>query len=263
MTPSPSSASSRFSAHRLLAAAALLLAGLLSAGAAAATDERIPAFEAEYVVKYGRMTIGEGTLSLSYPEDGRYRYRLYVTPRGLARLLVGIDLTEVSAGRIEAGGALAPERYVHRREGRSERHEALRFERRQGDDGDEDQLRVHLPGGKEKAVAADTVDRLLPQLLMMRDLEASGRKAFTYRVVDEDGELSDYTLRRQGREHISVAAGDFRAERIQRIRGQGSSRETRAWVDPRRHNLPLRIEHTTDGRTFVMELEAVHGPITE
>lgn len=245
---------------RRLAAAALLLAGLLGAGAAAA-GERIPAFEAEYVVKYGRMPIGEGTLSLSYPEDGRYRYRLYVTPRGIARLLIGIDLTEVSAGRIGPDGTLAPERYVHRHEGRSERRETVRFERR--DSGDGEALRLRLPGGEVKAVAADTVDRLLPQLLMMRDLEASGREAFTYRVVDEDGELSDYTLRRQGRERISVKAGEFRAERIRRIRGQGSSRETRAWVDPRRHNLPLRIEHTTDGRTFVMELEAVRGAITE
>lgn len=239
-----------------LAAAALAAACLAAAPAALAAEaERIPAFEATYKVKYGRLTLGKSRLELAYRDGGdRYRYEMYVEPTGLARLVLGTDMRDISEGRVLADGQMRPERFVHEREGRDERHEEIRFDHEAGE--------VTFQGGETRALEAGTVDRLLPQLLIMQDLAASFQDVHTYRIA-EDGEISDYAFERQGRERVSVPAGSYRAKRIHRVREGDSDRESNAWLYPRLHNLPVKIEHVDDGRTFVMELQEVEGPITE
>ena len=242
-------------AGRALALAAATGAALVAGiGAAAAADPPIPAFEAEYQVKYGRLTLGESRLELSYPEPGQYRYEMYLAPRGLARAILGTDLTDISEGRVADDGALVPERFIHKREGRDERHEETRFDR--------EAERIHFPDAEAIALEDGAVDRLLPQLLIMRDLAETFDQVLAYRIAD-DGEISEYRFERQGRERVSVPFGSQRAERLQRVREGDSDRESNAWVYPRMSNLPLKIEHIADGRTFVMELKEVSGPITD
>ncbi|MBK5943025.1 DUF3108 domain-containing protein [Halorhodospira halophila] len=240
--------------------AAWLLLGLLAgtaalaAPAALAEAERIPEFRAEYEVKYGRLTLGTSRLELEYLGDDRYRYEMFVRPRGLARAVLGTNLTDISEGRVLEDGTLRPERFIHKREGRDERHEEITFDHDAGQVTFEDGERIDLEEG--------AVDRLLPQLLIMRDLSATFDRVLTYRIAD-DAEISDYSFERKGRERVSVAAGSYRAERIQRVRDGDSSRESNAWVYRRMHNLPVKIEHADSGRTFVMELTDVSGPIRD
>ncbi|MFW6380353.1 MAG: DUF3108 domain-containing protein [Halorhodospira sp.] len=234
---------------------ALLPAGGTEQAAAESAEVPIPAFRAEYEVRYGRMTLGRSRLELSYPDDGaRYRYKMFVTPTGLARLILGTELIDVSEGRVLADGTLRPERFVHRREGRDERRDTIRF--------DYEADKVTFEDGTALPLEDGAVDRLLPQLLIMRDLSATFEQVLTYRIADDE-EISDYSFERQGRERVSVPAGSYRAERIQRVREDGSSRESNAWVYRRLHNLPVKIEHVESGRTFEMELKSVEGPITE
>ncbi|ABM61494.1 DUF3108 domain-containing protein [Halorhodospira halophila] len=241
-------------------AAAWLILGLLTATtslaapAAAAEAERIPEFRAEYEVKYGRLTLGTSRLELEYLGDDRYRYEMFVRPRGLARAVLGTDLTDISEGQVLADGTLRPDRFVHKREGRDERHEAITF--------DHDAGKVTFADGTAIDLEEGAVDRLLPQLLIMRDLSATFDRVLTYRIADDE-EISDYSFERKGRERVSVAAGSYRAERIQRVRDGDSSRESNAWVYRRLHNLPVKIEHADSGRTFVMELTEVSGPIQD
>jgi len=246
-------------------AAGALAAALAAAGPAAGEEpaapadkaaERIPAFQATYKVRYGRLTLGKSRLDLAYRDGGdRYRYEMYVEPTGLARLVLGTDLRDVSEGRVLADGTLRPERFVHTREGRDERREVIRF--------DHEADKVTFQGGETLALEAGAVDRLLPQLLIMRDLAARRfQDVLTYRIA-EDGEISDYAFERQGRERVSVPAGSYRAERIHRVREGDSDRASNAWVYRRLHNLPVKIEHVDDGRTFIMELKSVAGPITD
>ena len=242
---------------RLLTAfalAAALLAGGLSAPAAAAGDERIPAFRAEYEVRYGRLTLGESRLELEYIGDDRYRYEMHVRPRGIARAVLRTDLTDISEGRVAGDGSLEPERFTHKRSGRSEREETVVF--------DAETTTIRFDDGETLDWEDGAVDRLLPQLLIMRDLAGTIERKLTYRIAD-DGEISDYTLERKGRERVSVPAGSYRAERVQRVREGDSDRESNAWVYRRWSNLPVKIEHIDSGRTFVMELTEVSGPIRD
>lgn len=235
-----------------------LAAGSLAGGAWAADQDsakatqRIPPFAAEYAVKYGILTLGRSTLELEYPAEHSYRYQMFVAPQGIARAALGTDYTDTSEGRITAGGELRPEHFRHEREGRDNQIEDVIF--------DHEADVIHFDGAKTLDLEPDYVDRLLPQLLIMRDLLDTERDQLTYSIVD-DGEVNEYTFKRLGREEISVPAGNFTAIRIQLHRAD-ADKESNAWVDPQRHNLPLKIEHIAGGQTLVMELRSVEGELT-
>lgn len=226
---------------------AIVAAGSGTAAAETETPARIPPFFAEYAVTLGRLTLGHSTLELTYPETDRFRYEMFVSPSGLARMILGTDYTDITEGRITEAGKLEPERFRHEREGRDERVEEIVFDREAGV--------VRFDGEEELEWSPEYVDRLLPQLLIMRDLSGRIGETLRYAIAD-GGEVSDYTFRAMGRERVSVDAGRFRAERIKRVRDNGD-RESNAWVDPEQYNLPVKIEHVAGGRTFIMELKSV------
>ncbi|MCG5531428.1 DUF3108 domain-containing protein [Halorhodospira halochloris] len=212
--------------------------------------EPIPAFFAEYDVKYGVFTLGSSTLELSYPRPDRYRYQMFVAPQGIARTALGTDYTDTSEGRLTASGRPRPDYFLHEREGRDEKVEDIIFDRDAG--------KIHFDDGESIELQEHYVDRLLPQMLIMRDLMHSEDDELTYAIVD-GGDVKEYTFKRMGREEIRVAAGRFEALRIKMRRDDDE--ESSAWVDPQRHNLPLKIEHIASGQTLVMELRSVSGDL--
>lgn len=241
----------------LLASAPLYAEGSAD-GSAEATEaieagERIPAFYAEYAVKYGILTLGRSTLELKYPQPRSYRYRMFVAPQGMARALLGTNYTDTSAGRITKIGALRPEHFRHERDGREEKVEEIIFAHDAGEIRFDDKPSIELQ--------PQHVDRLLPQLLIMRDLLRGDRDKLTYSIVD-GGKVKEYTFRRLGREEIHVPAGSFEAEKI-RLHRDDAAKESNAWLDPQRHNLPLKIEHIAGGQRLVMELRAVEGELAK
>lgn len=231
-------------------AGALLLGGIPASGVAGA-GEPPPAFEAEYVVKYGRMTLGEGRFELDYPETDRYTYRLEIEPRGLARMFLRGGVTEESTGRV-VDGRLQPERYTYERTGSRERTNTVTF--------DHDAGRATFNGGSRIDLEEGEVfDRLVPQVLLMTDLAGLDGDEITYRVADDE-ELRDYTMRRSSADPVEVEAGRFDVTEVERVRS-GSDRTTRIWVAPELQYLPVKGEHESGGRTLTLELRRLEGPL--
>lgn len=213
-----------------------LLAVIPSLGEA---TKPLEAFTAVYQLTSGSMTVGEMSLSLSFPAPGVYHYQAKSHPTGLIGRMVGGRIEERSQGDLEAT-LLRPVRYHYRREGRKARVVSLQF--------DWDRMRVVNTINDDPwtmAIEPDTVDKLAVQLALMRDLGV-GKSAMDYRVAD-GGTLKSYRFERVGEETIESPVGPLQAVRVRRDRGR-SNRHTDFWCAEKLHYLPVLMVQYRDGK---------------
>ena len=201
---------------RRLAALALAAASLLDAAGAARAAALAP-FEARYRLSLGGLTVGEMRLALRAAGDGRYLYEMASRPRGLLALFRRDTLTERSLWERGPGGAPRPLRYERIQTGSRERRARLVFTWSPEGSG---RVRNEVAGRPwEMAVPPGTLDRLLVQLALRRDL-AAGRKPLEYPIAD-GGKLKRYRFAVLGRETVTTSAGRFETVKIQRLRRKG------------------------------------------
>lgn len=241
---------------RVLAlAAGILFAFTAHPAHATQPPEPPPAFEAEYSVHYGHMTVGVAHFSLRYPASDRYEYRLALEPRGLVRVIMRGEVEEYSEGRV-VDGRLKPEHYRYEQTGSRERLREVSF--------DYDDMTAVFDGDKRVSLGdepGEVLDRIVPQVMLMVDLPTLDGREITYRVADDD-EISGYTMRLRGEDRVRVEAGRFDVKEVRRVR-RDSDRSTRIWVAPELHHLPVKGEHESSGRTFELRLRSVSGAVTD
>ena len=199
---------------------ALVLAGACLLAAAAAGVARAAAlapFEARYRLSLGGLTVGEMRLALRAAGDGRYLYEMASRPRGLLALFRRDTLTERSLWERGPDGAPRPLRYERIQTGSRERRARLVFAWSPDGSG---RVRNEVAGRPwAMAVPPGTLDRLLVQLALRRDL-AAGRKPLEYPIAD-GGKLKRYRFAVLGRETVTTSAGRFETVKIQRLRRKG------------------------------------------
>ena len=202
-------------ARRLLAFALAGAALLLTATAARAAA--LAPFEARYRLSLGGLTVGEARLVLRPADGGRYLYEMASRPRGLLALFRRDTLTERSLWEHGPDGTPRPLRYERIQTGSRERRARLVFTWSPDGSG---RVRNEVAGRPwAMAVPPGTLDRLLVQIALRRDL-AAGRKPLEYPIAD-GGKLKRYRFAVLGRETVTTSAGRFEAVKIQRLRRKG------------------------------------------
>jgi hypothetical protein len=229
---------------------ATLALGSFAAAPAVAGDIPVQPFHAEYATLRNGDELGRTTLDLSDNGDGSWTLRSETKgTAGLARI-AGIRIVETSRFRWKDG---RPEGFVYdyKQEG------ALRQRTRHAD-FDWKAGQVHVTEGDDTfryATVPGLIDRQSVTLAIGSDL-ARGATTFAYKVAVKD-QVEDMRYARGGSETVTVPAGEFKAERMQRVGQSGADRTrmSRSWFAGSLDWLPVMIEQTEkNGDTVTLKL---------
>ncbi len=213
------------------------------------TAQRLQSYSAEYRVSIGNLVIGRANITLNLSSDGRYRYRAYTAPVGLAAVFRKDEITEQSEGRIE-NDSIIPSRYLytHKRPKRT-RQVNLDFNWESG------RVANQTAGSLwSMEVPPGTQDKFSQQLALILAL-GRGDRAAEYQVAD-GGLLKSYRYTEVDRELISTESGEYQTIRLARNKDDRPSRAT-LWFAPDLNYLPVKIaKHEKDG-DYLMELISV------
>lgn len=206
-------------------------------------------FVARYHLSLESMPLGETERKLERLPNGDYLYSTRSYATGVAAVLMKDRIGEQSRFRFLKGQFQPLEYRYERNGGKKTRTRNARFDwpamRAEG---------AHDGEAWRLAVKSGVLDRLLYQLAASYDLQRQ-RKRFSYPVVDR-GELKLYDLKLVGSETLETPYGPLLTLKLQRIDGEY---ETTLWMARELAYLPVRIEHTEDGKRYRAELKTLSG----
>jgi len=229
----------------------LLVLGLAWACPAPADGSlAVPAFEARYRVSAAGFPVGVMERQFERLADGRFRFRSVTRASGLAKLFRRERVEESSEGVATDSDGLRPDRYRYVRSGDKPKTVEIDFDwtiPRVVNTVNDNSWNLDVPPG--------TTDRLVYQLLIMRDVAAGIGARLDYPVAD-GGKLKTYRFEATGSEAVEVPLGRFESVRLERRYDRPDTWAT-VWVAPALHHLPVRVDHHEKGITTRVTLEEV------
>jgi hypothetical protein len=222
----------------------------LMASAAAAADEALAPFVAEYDVRYGRMAVGTSRTQLARANGG-WTMESTSTATGFARVIAGGTLRQLSEFELLADGPRPLSYSFDDGTARTGRDIALEFDWAAG--------RVRGTAEDEPvdvATVAGLQDAASMQALVLARLRA-GREPGTIAMIEKDRvKYYRYTLVR--RETLKTALGELETV-VYRSARDGSSRETHTWHAPKLGYIAVQAEQRVDGKrgfqTYIRSFE--------
>ncbi len=214
----------------------LLLLLVLSPELVFAADVELHNFLATYSVRTGGLKVGKMQRRLTITSGNHYRFESKIKSTGLLSLVHSTYIEESSEGELEVA-QLRPQRYAYRRISGDQRKEASAVFDWAGS-----RVTMRTKDQQwEAAVSPGTLDKLVYQLALMRDLARGGDDALNYAVAD-DGEIKTYELSRAGVETVEISGAAVSAQKIIYAR-HGTSRKTTLWCAAAYGYLPIQIEY--------------------
>ena len=206
-------------------------------------------FVARYTLSIESVQFGETERKLEKLPSGEFLYTTRNYATGVTAMLLKDHITEQSRFRFVKGQFQPVEYRYERNGGKKTKLRSARFDwQAKQVEGNHDGEAWQLP------VKPGTMDRLLYQLAASYDLQKQ-RKRFSYQVADH-GELKTYDLTMAGVETVDTPLGSLKTMKLQRIDGEY---ETTLWMAKDLAYLPVRIEHTEDGKRYRAELKEMSG----
>ena len=228
----------------------LLLFLILPHAAVFAGDADLHGFLATYSVRTAGLKVGRMQRRLTITSGNHYRFESKIESTGLLALVHKATIEESSEGELSPT-QLLPQHYVYRRSTGDKRKEA-------STDFDWARSRVTMRAKNQQweiATRPGTLDKLVYQLALMRDLARGDDDRLHYTIAD-DGELKIYDLTRAGLETIEINGEAVPAQKIVYARN-GSTRKTTLWCAAAYGYLPIKIEYLErDGGLTVATLTA-------
>lgn len=210
---------------------------LVSAQAAMSQAYALPrAFDADYTVAKGRMTLGNLHTSLKY-NGNQYQYRKYTRATGFAAILTGMKITENSDGQFHKE-SIKPRNYLFNQSRRNKsRVEKTRFTGNKA---------IGSYKGKPYtiSISPNALDRGSVELALAHDL-ATNKSRLVYPVI-EKGKIKNLTFTKQGKEKIKTPAGTFNTIKIRVVRNT-NKRNTTLWLAKELDYMPVKIRHNEKG----------------
>ncbi|MCW8908102.1 MAG: DUF3108 domain-containing protein [Sedimenticola sp.] len=221
---------------------------LLASGLPQASELPLKPYSAQYRLSMGQFVIGNVEISLELA-DGRYHYRAFTAPVGLAAVFRKDQITEQSEGRLD-NSRIVPVRYHYQhKKPKKNRQVKLEFD-----------WTANLVTNRTAnshwtmQVPPGTQDKFSQQLALMLAL-CRGEREAEFQVAD-GGLLKTYRYTEVNRERVRTAAGEHDTIKLARNKGERPSRAS-LWFDPTLNCLPVKIaKHEEDG-DYVMELVGV------
>jgi hypothetical protein len=212
--------------------------------------EALPApLELHYTLRYGGLTVGQVTKTLTRDADGRYRHRSRSVPMGMARWFTQVEWFEEGQFEI-AQGRIRPLRFLEYRVGadKPHRHEAV-FDWK-------DRL-IRYASGSRVALPADTQDQGSLVFAFMLHPPTAGKSQDLH--VSTGKKLRSYQYIESGQETINTALGPLKTRIIERIIGKPGDEGFRIWLATEHQNLPVRIATRQRGEDTVLDLDSAQG----
>ncbi|MEE9445692.1 MAG: DUF3108 domain-containing protein [Cocleimonas sp.] len=190
------------------------------------------AFQANYTVKKGSMTLGNLHTSLKY-SGNNYSYHKYTKATGFAALLTGIKITENTDGKV-AGQIITPTNYFFNQSKRGGgKVDKVNFSRSTASGSyKKEPFKIKTPHGVQ--------DKASMELLLARDL-SNNKSRLSYNIVSH-GETSQYNFQKLGHEVLKTPAGTFNTIKVKVVRS-GNERETVFWMAKELDYMPAKIRH--------------------
>ncbi|MCS3904451.1 hypothetical protein J2T55_002487 [Methylohalomonas lacus] len=231
---------------RLLSGLSLMLA---MAPGWADTTALPPLFEAEYTLYSKGFKVATIKRLFKQQANGQYLYESYSETKGVLALFRDDEVIERSHWRLTDSG-YEPLEYVYQHTGsKKNRNVHINF------DWADNEVRMRVDNDNwEMALEPGTLDKMLYQLAMMRDL-GNGISDIRYRVAD-GGKIKSYNFEIFGREPVETPYGNFEALKVERFRDD-RERETLLWCVEKLGYLPVKIVHIEpDGLKTTAVLES-------
>ena len=226
----------------------LLVMLMLGASALASADPiDLKPFQATYTAQWKGMSAATSVLELRRSANDTYTYSTVNTPRGLFRMALPDSLTQASTFKL-VDGRVIPLNF--RGSDEKERPIDLTFDwdrkRVTGKTRDHD-VDIEIP--------VDAQDPMSLQIASVRTL-ASGKLQEKVSLVDGDGKLKEYEVRREGTAQVETALGTLDTV-IYTSKRAGGDRLTRTWVAPALGYLPVKAERIRNNRVeFTLLIES-------
>lgn len=230
---------------------AVVLLSVLGMSARAA-EPLLPApLELHYVLRYGGLTVGRVTKTLTREADGTYVHRSRSRPEGMARLFTGVEWFE--EGRFEvAQGRVRPLSFLEYRVGADKSHRHLAtFDWKAG--------QIHYSNGQVVPLPPDTQDQGSLLYAFMLHPPAPGSEQTIH--ISGGKKLNRYRYAQTGGETLKTALGILQTSIIKRQPLKKDDEEFRIWLAPTRGNLPVRIQTIKRGEPTTLELESMSGTL--
>lgn len=213
----------------------------------------IPDFSANYSVKLNGIQAGELKRTLETDETGLRHFSSVSQAKGVFSFFKPDVIEETSLWKIH-DNTVQPQFYRYLRTGgKKEKRLEMKFDwpdmTVQIDD-QEHPWQLHLE--------PNTLDKLVYQISLMRDLAKQKGDHINYRIAD-GGKLKTYQIRILGQERIKTPLGEIDAVKLTRHRDKDNDRETTLWCAPSLSYLPVKLEHVEDGTTFTAVLRRLTG----
>lgn len=234
---------------RSLAGIMAAMGMLMVTPVAHAADPVLKPYVARYHVKYRGLSGGDIEFTLKQEDNGHYRFSSQLFPNFIGSLFASDEAHDVSDFEL-VGQTIRPLQF-RSEDGTSKTEKDLSCDF----DWDTHQAKGVFKDRPFTLALKDGVqDRLTVQLAASLALQA-GREPGMLSMYDRD-EVNAYRIMQQGKEHISVAAGEFDTVVLKSER-DNSSRVTRYWYAGKLNFIPVRAERLTKGKVdIVMELKS-------
>lgn len=197
------------------------------------------AFQANYTVSKGSMSLGKLHTSLKYSSN-QYAYHKYTKATGLAAMLTGIKITENSDGQF-SGQNIIPKSYLFNQSKRSKKRIDKATFTNKNVVGSYKNKPYNL------AITAGIHDKASMELALARDLSLN-KKRLSYPVISR-GKKSQYNFQKLGSEILKTPAGTFNTIKVKVVRS-GKKRETIFWMAKELDFMPVKISHREKNDTI-------------
>lgn len=221
---------------------------LLSWGLPQAAEPPLKPYSAQYRLSMGQFVIGNVEISLELA-NGRYHYRAFTAPVGLAAVFRKDQITEQSEGHLDNSRIIPSRYYYQHKKPKKSRQVKLEFDWNSNlvtNRTAESHWTMQVPQG--------TQDKFSQQLALMLAL-CRGEKQTEFQVAD-GGLLKTYHYTEVDRERVKTAAGEHDTIKLARNKGKRPSRAS-LWFAPTLNCLPVKIAKHEDDGDYVMELISV------
>lgn len=222
-----------------IAASVFYLASAAWVNAATTTlSTSIKPFKASYGAKASSIPVkGSATRELSVSKDGTYQLSFNAD-------IVLVNLNESSAFTLDEKQQVKPVSYHFRRGGLAKNKEiSLKFDwsnKQVHNIADDDVKPFGIPTG--------TLDKISYQFQLRQDL-INNKKVLNYTIADDD-EIKTYNFKRVGEETVETPIGAIKAIKVERIRGQGSDRQTLIWFAQDWNYLMVKLQQIEDSKEY-------------
>lgn len=198
-----------------------------------ADTEQLTPFEAEYLVyRFGR-SLGQAKLSLQAEQTNQYRLDYYSK---VSAFFLSDIRSETSFFSYQ-NGKMQPQTYAYSRSGTgSDKSNKIQF--------DAENSKIIINQGQPINWLGQ-LDNQLYRLDVQLKL-ASGKREFSYDIINNRGELRHYELQVIGKEQLDLPFGLIEGIKVKIIRNN-SSRETIAWFSPQLNYQLVKLKQYKDG----------------